>query len=169
MGWWKCNDCGGIDWENKPTGHEGEHSLINAIPDRDSTEDYYNGDAPADAMYVPAAILKSWFINREPKPTTEQLTKLFTERATDTIFRHIDKDKLNALIDATWKEIDAIYKEAWGRPAYPEEKILICSFSFGGANRVKKDWGDWWSIRGLDKDYIKNYEVGKWPYWWHAE
>ena len=50
MGWWKCNDHGGIDWANKPTGHPG-NALINAIPDRDSTEDYYNGDAPADAEH----------------------------------------------------------------------------------------------------------------------
>ena len=166
MGWWKCNERGGIDFKNKPTGHPGEHSLINAIPDRDSAEDHYNGDAPADAMYVPQAILKSWFINREPKPSCEQLTKLFTEKIFDNIFRHIERSKLEALIDITWKEIDAIYKEAWGRPAYPEERVLICSFSFGGASH-KDDKYDWWQMRLTDENYAKNYNEGKWPYWWH--
>ena len=165
MGWWKCNEHGGIDWENKPTGHPGEHSLINAIPDRDSAEDYYNGDAPADAMYVPAAILRSWFENREPKPTCEQLTKLFIEKHVDLIFRHISKDKLFKLVDKTWKEIDAIYIEAWGRPAYPEERAYICSFSFGGVNHSKYDW---WKASKLDKDYIKNFNEWKWPYWWRT-
>jgi hypothetical protein len=167
MGWWKCNEQGGIDWENKPTGHPGEHSLINAIPDRDSKEDYYNGDAPADAMYVPQAILKSWFINREPKPTKDQLTKLFTEKVFDNIFRHIEKTKLESLIDMTWKEIDAIYKKAWGRATYPEERVLICSFSFGCVDSKKKMptlKSDWWDIRKLDQTYIKNYNDGKWPY-----
>jgi len=177
MGWWKCNENGGIDWANKPTGHPG-NALINAIPDRDSVEDYYNGDAPADAMYVPIAILKSWFINRDPKPTAEQLTKLFIEKEVDLIFRHINKDELFKLIDATWKEIDAIYREAWGRPAYPEERGYICSFSFGCANgsrlaktpsEKKKDRADWWAVRGIDQAYIKNFQEGKWPYWWHAE
>ncbi len=185
MGWWKCNDHGGIDWSNKPTGHPGTTGLINAIPDRDSTEDYYNGDAPADAMYVPIAILKSWFQGREPKPTKNQLMDLFIEKKVDPIFKHIEKKKLDELIDITWKEIDEIYKEAWGRPAYPEERVFCCSFSFGGADgyadrrqydgsvnkgaKQKKERKEWWELRKLEHDYIKNYEQGKWPYWWHVE
>jgi hypothetical protein len=168
MGWWKCNCNGGIDWQNKPTGHPGEHALINAIPDRDSTEDYYNGDAPADTMYVPIAILKSWFINREPKPIIEQLTKLFTEKVFDNVFKHIDKQKLNELIDMTWKEIDEIYKEAWNRPTYPEERVYICSFSFGGAIKIPKLKRDWWDIRKIDEGYIKEFNEGKRPYWWRT-
>lgn len=163
MGWWKCNENGGIDWENKPTGHPGEDTFINAFPKRDSKEDYYNGDAPADFMYIPTAILKSWFINREPKPTTQQLIKLFTEKVFDPIFRHIEQKKLNNLIDATWKGIDAIYQETWGRPTYPQERFYVCSFSFGGADRVKTDWKDWWKIHDNDKKYIKDYETGWWP------
>ncbi len=163
MGWWKCNCSGGIDYENKPSGHEGG-SLINAIPNRDTIEDYYNGDAAADAMYVPAAILREWFENRTPKPTTEQLTALFTEKNFDPIFKHIDKDQLDKLIDFTWKEIDAIYNEAWGRTAYLEERVYICKFSFGGANRPKDKW---WKLSGTDKQYADNYRAGKLPYWWH--
>jgi len=176
MGWWKCNEHGGIDWTNKPTGHSG--GLINAVPDRDSIEDYYNGDAPADAMYVPIAILKSWFINRTPKPKLEQLTKLFVNKEVDLIFRHINKDQLFKLIDATWKEIDAIYREAWGRPAYPEERSRICSFSFGSCegsrscktpSEKRKDQVDWWRIKEYDQTHIDNYKQGKLPYGWHTE
>jgi hypothetical protein len=164
MGWWKCNCNGGID-ATPPSGHEGG-SLINAIPGRDTIEDYYNGDTVADTMYVPIAIVKNWFINREPKPTREQLVKLFTEKEIDPVFKHVEKSKIENLIDKTWKEIDAIYNEQWSRPAYPEERVLICKFSFGGANG--KGRKDWWHIREIDKGYIKNFNEGKWPYWWRT-
>jgi len=171
MGWWKCNEHGGIDFKNKPSGNDGE-SLINAIPGRDTTEDYYNGDSPADAMYLPIAIIKSWFINRQPKPSKDQLVKLFTEKVTDNVFKHIDKDKLNKLVDITWREIDAIYNETWGRPPYPEEKYFVCSFSFGGADgwtdrrnsspsERNKDRLDWWKLRAIEEDYIKNFNEDK--------
>lgn len=49
MGWWKLNcGTGGIS-DAKPSG-AGDCSLLNAIPGRDTTEDHYGGDAPADAM-----------------------------------------------------------------------------------------------------------------------
>lgn len=155
MGWWKCNEHGGIDFHWRDGG-----GLINAIPGRDTIENLYNGDSPADAMYVPIAILKSWFIGRKPKPTTEQLTKLFTKKIFDNIFKHIEKDKLNILIDTIWKEIDAIYREAWGRPAYPEERGYICSFSFNGADG--KDRAEWWKMSETDKTYANNFN-------WHIE
>jgi hypothetical protein len=177
MGWWKCNEHGGIDWSTTPTGHSAT-SLINAIPGRDSIEDYYNGDAPADAMFVPTAILKYWFEGRTPKPTKDQLVKLFVDKEVDPIFEHIDRNKLFELIDITWKEIDAIYNETWGRPAYPEERYYICSFALGGADgwadrrnqtpsARKKDRKEWWGMRDTDRTYIDNYKQGKWPYWWH--
>lgn len=52
MGWWKIDPDAGtgqIDCNNPPSGHQ-EGELINAIPGRDTTEDYYNGDGPADIM-----------------------------------------------------------------------------------------------------------------------
>lgn len=45
MGWWKCNEHGGIDWDAPKHGN-----LINAVPGRDTIENLYNGDVPADAM-----------------------------------------------------------------------------------------------------------------------
>ena len=157
MGWWKCNKAGGIDWHFPRDPGQ----LINAIPGKDSSENYWNGDAPADAMYVPIAILKSWFINREPKPTKKQLINLFTEKVFDNIFRHIDKGKLFELVDMTWKRINAIYNEAWDRSAYPEEREYICLFSFGRADESRNNW---WEISHLDKNYIKDYHEGKWPW-----
>ncbi len=162
MGWWKCNKGGGIDWENKPSGHPGSHALINAVPKRDTVEDYYNGDAPADAMFIPTAVIRSWFVNREPKPTTKQLTKLFTDKVFDDVFRHIDRQQLTDLIDGTWKRIDEIYRECWNRNAYPEERRYVCLFSFGGANRINTDWPDWWKISNSDKLWLTMYSEGKW-------
>lgn len=53
MGWWKINCSGGIS-SDKPTG-AGEESLLNAIPGRDTVEDHYGGDVPADIMGVAIA------------------------------------------------------------------------------------------------------------------
>ena len=166
MGWWKCNKNGGIDWNSKPSGHGG-NALINAIPDRDTTEDYYNGDAPSDAMYVPIGMLKLW-LKDKPKPTTDQLTELFTNKVFDNVFDHIDRNQLNELIDTIWKAIDDIYRKSWGRVVYPEEKVFICKFSFGGADRVQGDWTDWWELRESDEKYIKNFKEKSWSYWWFA-
>ncbi len=129
--------------------------MANAIPNRDTIEDYYNGDGPADAMGIPIAILKSLFINREPKPTRDQLTKLFTEEVFDNIFRHIERSKLRELIDMTWEKIDTIYQEAWKRPAYPEERVFICKFSFGWAREH-----DFWEIRPNDRKVVEAYIKG---------
>jgi hypothetical protein len=164
MGWWKCNCNGGIDFKNKPSGHSGG-TLINAIPGRDTTEDYYNGDPPADTMFFPTAVLKDWFKDK-PKPTVEQLTALFTEKSFDPIFDHIPRSQLEKLIDATWKEIDAVYWETWNRPTYPEERAFICKFSFGGANRPKLR--DFWNVRPIDKQNADNYRAGKLPYSWRT-
>lgn len=158
MGWWLCNENGGINWGNKPSGHAG--GLINAIPGRDTTEDYYNGDAPADAMYVTTAVLKELFGDNY-KPTKEQLTNLFILKEYHEVFDFIDREKLEELISRTWEEIDKIYMEEWSRPAYKEERYYICQFSFGGANRVNSDW---WKISKNDRKYLANYKKGKWLY-----
>jgi hypothetical protein len=153
MGWWKSNCNGGIDSDNLPTGHQCG-SLRNAIPNRDSTEDYYNGDAVADLMYIPIAFLKKWFKNIEPKPSTEQLTELFTQNKFDGVFSVLnpeETEKLKTLIQKTWEQIDEEYKAAWGRPAYPEERVYVCKFSFGGADRADNPkWPNWWDLRPND-------------------
>lgn len=50
MGWWKINETGGIDWDEMPSGNDDTTGLVNAIPGRDTLEDHYNGDEPADVM-----------------------------------------------------------------------------------------------------------------------
>lgn len=66
MGWWKINGCGGIS-DEKPTG--ADCSVLNAIPGRDSVEDHYGGDAPADHMCEAIAKIRQEFKDewgREP-------------------------------------------------------------------------------------------------------
>ena len=51
MGWWRIDDVetGGIACKfgsNNPS----KHAVCNAIPGRDSPEDQYNGDGPADII-----------------------------------------------------------------------------------------------------------------------
>ena len=48
MGWWKINCAGGISESRPPSGADG--SLLNAVPGRDTIEDHYGGDGPADIM-----------------------------------------------------------------------------------------------------------------------
>lgn len=48
MGWWKMASDGGIDFGTPPSG--AETNLANAIPGRDTGEDHYMGDTPADIM-----------------------------------------------------------------------------------------------------------------------
>lgn len=80
MGWWKIKDpeTGQIDWETKPTGHGGDNELINAIPSRDSAEDHYNGDGPADTMGAAIhAIAKQYYETWGRWPYYEELVACF--------------------------------------------------------------------------------------------
>ena len=68
MGWWKINCRGGVS-ESTPSGKPGDCSLLNAVPGRDTPEDHYGGDEPADAIQravdeVMAIWRRDW--NREP-------------------------------------------------------------------------------------------------------
>lgn len=49
MGWWRMDkETGGISCK-RPSG-AGENGLVNAVPGRDTIEDHYGGDQPADRM-----------------------------------------------------------------------------------------------------------------------
>ncbi len=68
MGWWHINKIGGIS-SVPPTGSREEAPVGNAIPGRDSTEDHYGGDIPADYMQdaldkITAEWKRTW--GREP-------------------------------------------------------------------------------------------------------
>jgi hypothetical protein len=140
MGWWKCNEKGGIAWDNLPSGHPGETALINAIPGRDTTEDYYNGDQPADIMDRSIAKLASALKNKE-KPDYDQCLELFLKNVIPPSLV-VDREWLMQLVASTWKEIEGVYKECWDRPPYNEEKSYICKFCFG-------------CLRGNDPDFWK--------------
>lgn len=143
MGWWKCNEKGGIAWGTPPSGHPGENSLINAIPGRDTTEDYYNGDQPADAMDHSIAKLASAFKNKD-KPNYEECLDLFLNESIAPIFSSVGKAWLLQLVTSTWAEIDDIYKECWNRPLYKEEKTYICKFCFGCLREKELDF---WRVK----------------------
>jgi hypothetical protein len=32
--------------------------------------------------------------------------------------------------ERTWREIDGMYKSAWKRPTYKQEKFYVCNFVF---------------------------------------
>ena len=50
MGWWKMDaETGGIAC-SPPSGKPAGVELLNAIPGRDTVDDHYGGDAPADIM-----------------------------------------------------------------------------------------------------------------------
>lgn len=68
MGWWKCNENGGIDWNNLPSGGS-RSGLINAIPTRDTKEDHYNGDTLADIMDMTIRVIVHRFEDTKTKPT----------------------------------------------------------------------------------------------------
>ena len=155
MGWWKSNENGGIDWKNLPTGHGG-NTLVNAIAGRDSPEDYYNGDSPADAMGGPIYVLKKVFANKK-KPSVEEMVNFFTKKEFSPIFSKVFKEANGkktaiSLIDKIWQKIDKIYEEAWNRPTYPEERVLICKFCFSCS---QKD--DWWEISKRQEELYGDY------------
>ncbi len=161
MGWWKCNDNGGIDWNAPKHG-----TLVNAMKG-DSPENYYNGDSPADAMCIPEAVIKSWFTDKEPKPNLDQIVQMLTEdKFDDNLFKHIPTSAIEKLKKSLWKEIDEIYKEAWNRPAYPEERILVCRFALGwaGGKSKRKDW----KMDSRERQMVADYDAGKFPYWWRT-
>ena len=77
MGWWKLNcDTGGIS-EERPTGATGP--LLNAFPGRDSVEDHYGGDEPADIMaHALAEIGRTYHKKWGRWPYLEELEGVFT-------------------------------------------------------------------------------------------
>ena len=135
MGWWKINspERGGID----RTFQSGS-GLLNAIPGKHTTENFYNGDGPADAMG--SAVITAFGIMgiTLPKPRSvdkvtainrHELLELFLERRVPVRFR--DKESsLLAVILEVWRDIDLEYQEDWGRLPCEEERLAVCSFVF---------------------------------------
>lgn len=152
MGWWKCNENGGVNFDEMPTGHQ-ENDLNNAVPGRDTTEDFYNGDGPADIMFIPTAMIKKWFEYIDNKPTTDQIINLFAKNQYDEVFDAIDRKQLDVLIKKTWEQVEKEYLDTWNRLPYPEEKVYVCKFSFGYFE---------WKIRPIEKIWMENYENGGW-------
>ena len=81
MGWWRinCVEKGGLG--PKPSGSERE--LLNALPGKDSAEDFYNGDEPADVMdnairEIHGIYQREW--TRPPEPEVREAVFNFCKR-----------------------------------------------------------------------------------------
>ena len=78
MGWWHINKFGGIS-KTPPTGACEGTPIGNAIPGRDSPEDHYGGDDPADIMDATLRRLADcWQKAWGRPPYIEELEGVFT-------------------------------------------------------------------------------------------
>ena len=109
MGWWKISGpAGGIDWT-----HNASTGCVTAIPGKDSTENYYNGDGPADEM--------------------TQLLDFLAKRVGKRFVRKIvvggkSTPEIEKAVKSTWERIELLCVEAFGRQPYPEEREAIINF-----------------------------------------
>lgn len=133
MGWWKINSPrrGQID-----RSHDTGGRLLNAVPGRDTAENHYNGDGPADSMGEAADKVLGVVGIAVPKPGSgakvEGISKrecldLFLERTAPARFAR-QGDELLEVVSDVWEDIDEQYQEEWERPPYPEEREGICNF-----------------------------------------
>jgi hypothetical protein len=116
MGWWKISspEEGGIDWDFAGVG---PGSLVNAIPGKDHSEIYYNGDSVADIMDgLIRRVRDNW-----PNITREEFEQAYSNL-------DLSNSELMAFIQKAKELIIKEYQEAWGRDPYPEEWQAIASF-----------------------------------------
>jgi hypothetical protein len=127
MGWWKIKDVesGQVDhnWESAGT------LLTNAIPGRDSPENYYNGDDPADLLVKWLGIATRGLKKFDMEPTPDLLASLWWEGgeyfASDNAKAWKYFDRLHRWV---WAWMRRIYRNAWGRRPYEEESTAVFNF-----------------------------------------
>jgi hypothetical protein len=112
MGWWKVSSVenGGIDW-----GHNRGSGLGNATKG-DHTENYYNGDGPADVMGFAMDAVESLGI-----PLTRQILE-------DAFFKQTGDGQIVRIFDAARQKIIHEYQGMWQRPPYEEELRAVFNF-----------------------------------------
>lgn len=120
MGWWKANSRGGIDGS-----FQSQSGMLNAVAG-DSPEHYYNGDGPANI--VCGAIHGLKILTGKAQLSSSDLLNLLLHREVGPVFENVNRDVLLSAVEIMWSHVDNEYQEAWGRPAYPEEKEAICTF-----------------------------------------
>jgi hypothetical protein len=132
MGWWKMNDRGQIDESHFVNG------LVNAVPNRDTPENYYNGDGPADSIDDAVHDVLAVLGIAVPRPDSSEIVQGISQQEMLDLFLRAevpdrfkqDSRGLVKIIDAAWKDVDEQYEEDWDRPAYPQERLGACNFVF---------------------------------------
>lgn len=143
MGWWKIKnvESGGIDWDHKSEGLV----LVNATPDYTHTEQYVNGDGPADIMHLAIELIEEMLYDQEQVLITNddvqqvlrpiffegtgyqnsQPIQLEWEQYKENVQHLTDIQEIVALC---WNMIRQEYRENWNRDPYPEELQAVFNF-----------------------------------------
>jgi hypothetical protein len=133
MGWWKINNVrqGQIDGS-----HVTGSRLLNAVPGRETRENYYNGDGPSDSLGDAVDQILAILGLTIPKPGSkdviqgiaqQELLDLLLRRTVPAQFVQHASALLKA-VDDLWADVDEQYQEDWERNPYPEEREAICNF-----------------------------------------
>lgn len=113
MGWWRIDGPSGhIDWASR--GSDGA-VLANHIPGKDSPENYYNGDEPADILDKAVNTMLDRLTVPEYKAAAKKA--FLGESADDGVLDFVHKQSLMS----ARQKIDRTYKREWNRPPYIEE------------------------------------------------
>lgn len=120
MGWWRIEGAtGGITWDSR--GEDGA-ILTNHIPGKDSPENYYNGDEPADILDKVISTMLEKLTSVEYRGAARRA--FLGEGVSDTEIDLIHKQSL----EVARTRIERAYKREWDREPYPEELSAIFEF-----------------------------------------
>jgi hypothetical protein len=117
MGWWHCGEGGGFNADDMIKAFS-EGSLLNRERG-DPTENYYNGDGPADEIgdqiYNILNTLSGkgygevrWHDEKELPCTVEELYNILFKREIPERYKEYTEE-LNKIVTECWQEIDSLY------------------------------------------------------------
>lgn len=120
MGWWRIEGpTGGITWDSR--GPDGA-ILANHVPGKDSAENYYNGDEPADIL---DKVLSTTIDRLSEVDYHDAVRRAFLgEGVSDTEIDLIHKQSL----EMARERINKTYNREWGRDPCPEELSGLFEF-----------------------------------------
>lgn len=120
MGWWRIDGpTGGVNWSSR--GADGA-VLENYSPGKDSPENYYNGDEPADILDKVISTMLERLTSDEYKSAARRA--FLGEGVSDNEIDLIHKQSL----ESARERIERVYRREWDREPYPEEMQGIFEF-----------------------------------------
>lgn len=120
MGWWRIDGAtGGINWSSR--GSDGA-VLENHMPGKDSPENYYNGDEPADILDKVVGTMLDKLTDPSYKDAVQRA--FMGEPVLDDEIDLIHKQ----LLERARQRIERTYQREWGRAPYVEELQGIFGF-----------------------------------------